>query len=89
MTLPDLSATRTTPRGQKNDLSSQSGEMVQYHRQKLESEDTPGYGVGRNLGALRATSGRSTKRLKSRVTTRAGKGKSAQAVIKLFRHIKS
>ena len=35
-----------------------------------------------NLGVLRATSGNATKRLKSRVTTRAGK--SAQAVIKQF-----
>lgn len=26
------------PEGQKNELSSQSGEMVQYHRQELESE---------------------------------------------------
>ena len=67
----DASAT-TAPRGQEHEESSQSGQMVQWVGAESETN-----GVG-SLGALRATSGNATKRLKTRAMTRAGK--SARAI---------
>ena len=72
----DASATTTTPGGQEHEALSQAGQMVQWVGVESERNE-----VG-NAGVLRATPGNATKRLKSRVTTRAGK--SAQAVIKQF-----
>ena len=70
----DASATATTPGGQEHEASSQTEHMVQWVGVESEKNE------GGNVGVLRATSGNATKRLKSRVTTRAGK--SAQTVIK-------
>ena len=69
---PNASAT-TTPRGEKHEGSSQSGQMVPWTGAESETN-----GVG-SLGILRATSGNATKKLKTRAITRAGK--SAQAII--------
>ena len=72
----DAPATTTTPGGDQHETLSQTGQIM--HEGGVESE---GNQLG-NVGALRATSGNATKRLKSRVTTRAGK--SAEAAIKKF-----
>ena len=72
----DASATTATPRGQEHEVSSQSGQVVQWVGVESERNE-----VG-SLGILRTTSENATKRMKSRVTARAGK--STQAAIKQF-----
>ena len=72
----DAPATTITPGGHKYGTLSQTGQIM--YKGGVESEKNQ---LG-NVGVLRATSGNATKRLKSRVTTRAGK--SAEAAIKKF-----
>ena len=70
----DATATTTTPVGHEQGISSRTGQI----RHEIEAE--PEKSRLGNAGIIRATSGNATRRLKSRVTTRAGK--SAEAVIK-------
>ena len=69
----DATATTTTPIGHEQGISSRTGQI----RHKIEAE--PEKSRLGNARVLRATSGNATRRLKSRVTTRAGK--STEAVI--------
>lgn len=72
----DASATTASPRGQEHEVSSQSGEVVQWIEVESERNEVE------SLGILRTTSGNATKRIKLRVTAKAGK--STQAAIKQF-----
>ena len=72
----DAPAITTNPGGHQHETLSQTGQIM--HKGGVESE---GNQLG-NVRALRVTSGNAIKRLKSRVTTRAGK--SAEAAIKKF-----
>lgn len=72
----DASVIISTPEKKEHKILSLAGQIMQWVRVELEKNE-----MG-NVSVLRMTNRKSTKRLKLRVTIRAGK--SAQAVIKQF-----